>query len=168
MKAIKSFVTGLIAMTLTSTFAAEGLEVLVKRVGSSTFSFQVPEEWKVVTNECAGCYQVGNQLLYIVPSTGDHKARITVVYYSDKVPIVAQRYIEGLTYDGNVELPRIDGARAWTLIGKYGRQDSKIGTAYYQIGGGTLALDLSTVPDEWTDKALVTILKSFKELEAAN
>jgi hypothetical protein len=166
-RAAKSVVVGLLATAISATHAAEGSRTLLKRAGSSPFSIEVPEDWQVVDADCIACYQLGNQLFYLVPSMANPRTRITVVYYPGKVPIAAQRYIEGLTYDGNLELPRIDGARTWVLFGKHGKRDGKIGTAYYQIGGGTLVMDLSTAADEQTEKALVTALRSFKELEEA-
>jgi hypothetical protein len=90
------------------------------------------------------------------------------VYYPDKVPISAQRYWEGLTYDGNVELPRIDGLAAWTIFGKGGRRDEKIGTAYYQIGGGTLVVDFSAQDYDQVEKTFLAVLRSFRDLGKSN
>jgi len=100
----------------------------------------------------------------MVPISGNPNAAIIVAFYPGKVPIGAQTYIEGLTLDGNVELPRIDGARLWTLFGKVGKKDGKVGTAYLQLSDGTLVVDISGRQYEEGERQLISIIKSFKEL----
>jgi hypothetical protein len=152
----------LLVVISSSASSTELSSTISKNVGGAAFSIDIPQDWVAVNTEGGGSLNGSNRLLDLVPSDSRSQGRIAVVYYPDKVPITAQIHWEAFTPDGNVELPRIENQPGWQLLGKTGR----IRTGYYQIGGGTLVMDLPGVDYERSEKAFVAVIRSFKDLSA--
>ncbi len=160
MTVLKSLLLSLCMVVTYAAHSAEQPTSLSKKVGGGAFSFDVPRTWVIVNTEGQRSLNASDRLFDLVPADSTLQSKLVVVYYPNRVPITAQTHWEAFTPDGNVELPRVDTQPGWILVGRAGT----IRTAYYQIGGGTLVIDLGQRDYEQSVQAFLVVVRSFRDL----
>jgi hypothetical protein len=153
--------------------SAEAPQELIGRVGSSSFSINIPTGWKVVAEGAAGSNLVF-ELAPIEPVERGSASNLMFAYYTKEMLngsdpksriISANRLADpGSTI---VELPYMQGLLSWTFLESAGRRNQRISlTAYTNIGLDVLWASL-TAPEGRSylqaKEELLRVLQTYRE-----